>query len=201
MDTGILLGAFALVLALYQSGFGWANAPHFGPLVGAPGVLHSWSRKREEFMRTRLRLSFLLIATILAWPCLGQTSGQQPEDQTIAVFGQTIHYWDVGSGPVLVLLHGLGSGKAEDWGRVIAPLSHKYRVIALHQVGSGHSDKPLLDYRIQTYVDFLNEFLRQLKVQKASLMGESLGDRMAFRTNWWRKGLCPMSNTRRFATK
>lgn len=126
-------------------------------------------------MRVRPRLPFLLIATILASPCLGQTSGKQPEDKTIAVFGQTIHYWDVGSGPVLVLVHGLGSGKAEDWGRVIAPLSQKYRVIALDQVGFGHSDKPLVDYRIQTYVDFLNEFLRELKVEKANLMGESLG--------------------------
>jgi triacylglycerol lipase len=33
----------------------------------------------------------------------------------------------------------------------------------------------LLDYSVQTYVDFLNEFLRQLKVEKASLVGESLG--------------------------
>jgi pimeloyl-ACP methyl ester carboxylesterase len=43
------------------------------------------------------------------------------------------------------------------------------------QIGFGRSDKPLLDYSVQTYVDFLNEFLRQLKVEKASLVGESLG--------------------------
>lgn len=120
-------------------------------------------------------LSFLLVLATFAIPSAGQVPGKQPEDKTIAVFGQTIHYWDVGSGPVLVLVHGLGSGKAEDWGRVVVPLSQKYRVIALDQVGFGHSDKPLLDYRIQTYVDFLNEFLLELKVQKASLMGESLG--------------------------
>jgi pimeloyl-ACP methyl ester carboxylesterase len=60
-------------------------------------------------------------------------------------------------------------------GQVVAPLSKKHRVIAMDQIGFGRSDKPLLDYRIQTYVDFLNEFLRELKVQKASLMGESLG--------------------------
>jgi hypothetical protein len=48
MDTGILLGAFALVLALYQSRFDWANAPHFGPWVGARCVLHTKPHKREE---------------------------------------------------------------------------------------------------------------------------------------------------------
>jgi pimeloyl-ACP methyl ester carboxylesterase len=45
----------------------------------------------------------------------------------------------------------------------------------MDQIGFGRSDKPLIDYKIQTYVDFLNEFLHVLKVEKASFMGESLG--------------------------
>ena len=130
-------------------------------------------------MQARLKLSlisFLILSLgVIASPCLGQAPAMQPEDKTIAVFGQTIHYWDVGSGPALVLVHGLGSSKDGDWRNVVAPLSQKYRVIAPDQIGFGRSDKPLLDYKIQTYVDFLNEFLRELKVQKASLMGESLG--------------------------
>jgi 2-hydroxy-6-oxonona-2,4-dienedioate hydrolase len=73
-----------------------------------------------------------------------------------------------------VLLHGLGSRK-EDWMPVIEPLAQKYRLLIPDQIGFGHSDKPLLDYRVQTYVDFLNEYLRQLNVQKASIVGESLG--------------------------
>jgi pimeloyl-ACP methyl ester carboxylesterase len=58
---------------------------------------------------------------------------------------------------------------------VVAPLSQKYRVLALDQIGFGQSDKPVIDYTIQTYVDFLNEFLHELKIEKASLVGESLG--------------------------
>ena len=127
-------------------------------------------------MRARVRVDFvLLLAALVVVPALAQTPAQLPEEKTIPVFGQTIHYWDVGAGPVVVLVHGLGSGKAEDWRRVIGPLAQKYRVLAMDQIGFGHSDKPLLDYRIQTYVDFLNEFLHQLKVEKASLVGESLG--------------------------
>jgi pimeloyl-ACP methyl ester carboxylesterase len=80
----------------------------------------------------------------------------------------------MGSGPVVVLLHGLGSRK-EDWLPVLEPMAQKYRLLVPDQIGFGRSDKPLLDYSIQTYVDFLNEFLRQLKVEKASLVGESLG--------------------------
>src|SRR5260370_6121170 len=42
-------------------------------------------------------------------------------------------------------------------------------------MGWGGAGKALLDYSLRTVVDFLNEFLRQLKVEKASLVGESLG--------------------------
>jgi pimeloyl-ACP methyl ester carboxylesterase len=128
-------------------------------------------------MRSTVRLGLvlgLLLAMFVA-PANGQTGAGQPEEKTVAVFGQTIHYWDVGSGPVLVLVHGLGSRKEGDWGHVFAPLSQKHRVVALDQIGFGQSDKPLMDYNIQTYVDFLNEFLHQLKIDKATLMGESLG--------------------------
>jgi triacylglycerol lipase len=125
-------------------------------------------------MRRAVQFGFVFLFAFFVLPAFGQTVPAQPTDKTIAVFGQTIHYWDVGSGPVVVLLHGLGSRK-EDWVSVVAPLSQNYRLLVPDQIGFGHSDKPLLDYSIQTYVDFLNEFLRDLKVEKASLVGESLG--------------------------
>lgn len=126
-------------------------------------------------MSAKLNSVGFFLITIFVAPSFGQSTAARPEEKTIAVFGQTIHYWDVGSGPVLVLVHGLGSRKETDWLPVIAPLSHKYRLLVPDQIGFGKSDKPLLDYKIQTYVDFLGEFLRELKVEKASLMGESLG--------------------------
>jgi pimeloyl-ACP methyl ester carboxylesterase len=122
-------------------------------------------------MRGKMKFGLILLLAVFAAPAFGQG---QPSDKTIAVFGQTIHYWDVGAGPVVVLVHGLGSRK-EDWLPIIAPLSQKFRLIVPDQIGFGRSDKPLLDYSIQTYVDFLNELLRQLKVEKASFVGESLG--------------------------
>ena len=121
-------------------------------------------------MRGR-KLGLILLLLVFAAPVFGQG---MPTDKTITIFGQSIHYYDMGTGPVVVLLHGLGNRK-EDWLSVLDPLAQKYRLLVPDQIGFGKSDKPLLDYRIQTYVDFLNEFLRQLKVDKASLVGESLG--------------------------
>src|SRR5256885_1205629 len=138
-------------------------------------------------MFAKLRLSWILLVVIFAAPAFGQSAAAQPEEKTIAVFGQTIHYWDVGSGPVVVLVHGLGSRKEGDWQPVIGPLSQKYRLLVPDQIGFGKSDKPLIDYKIQTYVDFLNEFLHQLKIDKASLVGESLGG--------WISGLYALEST------
>jgi triacylglycerol lipase len=122
-------------------------------------------------MRGKMKFGLILLLAVFVVPAFGQG---QPQDKTITAFGQTIHYFDMGSGPVVVLLHGLGSRK-EDWLPVLEPMAQKYRLLVPDQIGFGRSDKPLLDYGIQTYVDFLNEFLRQLKVEKASLVGESLG--------------------------
>jgi len=122
-------------------------------------------------MRGKMKFGLILLLAMIAVPVFGQG---QPPDKTITVFGQSIHYFDMGSGPVVVLLHGLGARK-EDWLPVFEPMAQKYRLLVPDQIGFGKSDKPLLDYSVQTYVDFLNEFLRQLKVEKASLVGESLG--------------------------
>jgi len=97
-----------------------------------------------------------------------------PPLKEATVFGQKIQYVDVGSGPVVVLLHGLG-GNSSNWAFNFAALSQKYRVIAPDQIGFGRSDKPLINYRVGTYVDFLDKFLEGLNVERASLVGNSMG--------------------------
>src|SRR5260370_14594253 len=122
-------------------------------------------------MRGKMKFGIILLLAAFAVPAFGQG---QPQDKTITVFGQAIHYFDMGSGPVVVLLHGLGISK-DDWLPVLESMAQKYRLLVPDQIGFGRAVKLLLDYSVQTYVDFLNEFLRQLKVEKASLVGESLG--------------------------
>ena len=43
------------------------------------------------------------------------------------------------------------------------------------QIGFGKSDKPIVNYRIRTYVDFLDQFCKQLKIERATLVGNSMG--------------------------
>ena len=54
-----------------------------------------------------------------------------PTPKSTRVFGQKIVYYDIGSGPVLVLVHGYGSQADVDFGPVLLPLSKSHRVIAL----------------------------------------------------------------------
>jgi len=112
----------------------------------------------------------LLIAIVLYFAA--ELSAQTPKEVTI--FGQKIHYLEAGSGPNLILLHGLG-GSSQAWQFNIGPLAEKYHVFVPDQIGFGKSDKPLVNYRIRTYVDFLDQFCKQLKIERASLVGNSMG--------------------------
>jgi pimeloyl-ACP methyl ester carboxylesterase len=71
-------------------------------------------------------------------------------------------------------LHGLG-GNTTNWAFNIAALAQKYRVVVPDQIGFGKSDKPPINYRVGTYVDFLDAFLKELKIERASLVGNSMG--------------------------
>src|ERR1041385_9076340 len=101
-----------------------------------------------------------------------QVQAQTPKDVTI--YGQKIHYLEAGSGPNLILLHGLG-GSSEVWGFNIGPLAEKDHVFVPDQIGFGKPDKPFVNYRIRTYVDFLDQFCKQLKIERPTLVGNSMG--------------------------
>ncbi len=97
-----------------------------------------------------------------------------PELRSVTVFGRAIRYYDVGSGPVLVLIHGIG-GDADEWAFCLEPLSASHRVLALDLLGFGRSDKPLIEYCIAGFVEVVERFLRELGIERASLIGNSLG--------------------------
>src|ERR1041384_8081363 len=117
----------------------------------------------------RVRITWLFA---IAFCCAVLANAQTSKE--ITVFGQKIHYVEAGSGPTVILLHGLG-GSTQAWGFNIAPLAEKYHVVVPDQIGFGKSDKPLVNYRIRTYVDFLDQFCKQLKIERATLVGNSMG--------------------------
>lgn len=101
-------------------------------------------------------------------------SEAKPPDKLATVFGARIHYVDTGTGSPVILLHGLGDDVGV-WESVIPALSAKHRVIAVDQIGFGRSEKLLLSYHAATFVDFLDGFFNELKIDRASIVGNSLG--------------------------
>jgi len=126
---------------------------------------------------TRSLMRQALFAALLLFVASVTTFAQaaaQPADKTATVYGAKIHYLESGSGPAVILLHGLG-GDTSNWATTVAPLAAKFRVIVPDQIGFGRSDKPMLNYRVATLVDFLDGFMKQVGVERASLVGNSLG--------------------------
>jgi len=121
------------------------------------------------------RAAGFLAVTILGLSPLAASASDLPVQKIMPVFSQRIAYYDVGSGPLLVLIHGAGSSAATDWGTCIPELAKHHRVLAPDLLGFGHSDKPLIDFGIQTWVDTLGEFLRLARAKDFTLAGESLG--------------------------
>jgi pimeloyl-ACP methyl ester carboxylesterase len=96
----------------------------------------------------------------------------------VYLHGERVAYLDEGHGEVLLFLHGMG-GSSETWRSVMWPLSQNYRVIAPDLPGHGESDKPRSDYSLGAFAVLLRDFLDELGITRATIVGHSLGGGIA----------------------
>jgi pimeloyl-ACP methyl ester carboxylesterase len=83
-----------------------------------------------------------------------------------------------GSGPPMVLVHGIGDSSAT-WTPVMAALARRHLVIAPDLLGHGSSDKPRADYSVAAYANGIRDLLGVLDVERVTLVGHSLGGGVA----------------------
>ncbi|MHB9857848.1 alpha/beta fold hydrolase [Streptomyces sp. YIM S03343] len=83
-----------------------------------------------------------------------------------------------GSGPALVLIHGIGDSSAT-WADLIPDLARTHTVIAPDLLGHGASDKPRADYSVAAFANGLRDLLTTLGIESATLVGHSLGGGVA----------------------
>ncbi|MGW0042692.1 alpha/beta fold hydrolase [Rhodococcus sp. NPDC003348] len=83
-----------------------------------------------------------------------------------------------GSGPALLLIHGIGDNSAT-WNEVIPHLAKNFTVIAPDLLGHGRSDKPRADYSIAAYANGMRDLLTVLGFDRATVVGHSLGGGVA----------------------
>ena len=98
------------------------------------------------------------------------------------ISGAATHYHDVGEGKVVLLLHGSGPGVSAwaNWRHAIPALAGSARVLALDLVGYGATERPdTVRYSLRTWTDHVWNFLDELGIDKVSVIGNSLGGRIA----------------------
>lgn len=85
-----------------------------------------------------------------------------------------VHYEVYGRGRPVILLHGwLGSWGL--WQETMAYLGRYYRTYALDFWGFGESGKKRETYAVQDFVSLVNQFMEQLGILRAPLVGHSMG--------------------------
>jgi pimeloyl-ACP methyl ester carboxylesterase len=83
-----------------------------------------------------------------------------------------------GSGPPLLLLHGI-SDESASWWPVFGALARNHTVIAPDLLGHGESDKPRADYSVAAFSNGMRDLLDVLDVERATVVGHSLGGGVA----------------------
>jgi pimeloyl-ACP methyl ester carboxylesterase len=96
----------------------------------------------------------------------------------IVLHGHRVFYRSAGSGPVIVLVHGITSTSAT-WANVLPYLAEHFTVIAPDLLGHGESAKPRGDYSLGAYASGVRDLLIALGHERATFVGHSLGGGVA----------------------
>ena len=98
--------------------------------------------------------------------------------QYVTIHGYRRAYVKAGSGPALLLIHGIGDS-SDTWRPVVEQLAEHYTVIAPDLLGHGRSEKPRADYSVAGYANGMRDLLSVLGVDTVTVVGHSLGGGVA----------------------
>src|SRR4051812_17244251 len=104
--------------------------------------------------------------------------GVMSDLQHLTIHGHDVTVRTAGSGPALLLVHGM-AGSSATWGPVLRPLSRDFTVIAPDLLGHGQSEKPRGDYSLGAFASLLRDLLVALGHDRATVVGQSLGGGIA----------------------
>lgn len=101
-----------------------------------------------------------------------------PTLQFRTIHGYRRAYRVAGSGPAILLIHGIGDNSTT-WETVQARLGQRFTVIAPDLLGHGRSDKPRADYSVAAYANGMRDLLSVLGIDRVTVVGHSLGGGVA----------------------
>ena len=104
----------------------------------------------------------------------------QPGSKFVSIMGTEVHYVEEGSGDLLVMTHGFASS-LHTWDGVAEELARSYRVIRLDLPPFGvtgplcSASGAIETMNMPTYRRFIDTFMQALGIDRATLIGNSLG--------------------------
>ncbi|HMD56196.1 MAG TPA: alpha/beta fold hydrolase [Solirubrobacteraceae bacterium] len=102
----------------------------------------------------------------------------QFEEWQIELHGRTVVYRVAGSGPPVVLIHGMLNSSSH-WQRVASALAPDYTVVAPDLIGHGDSAAPRGDYSLGAHAASIRDLLAAIGIERATIVGHSLGGGVA----------------------
>lgn len=106
--------------------------------------------------------------------------GAGPTSPRLAVDGVELAYDDEGAGATVVCLHAIGHG-ARDFAPLRERLGPRCRIIALDWPGQGRSAPDRVPPSVARYTALLTKFLDALGIERAVVVGNSIGGNVAIR--------------------
>ena len=103
---------------------------------------------------------------------------QQFDEWQIELHGRRVIYRVAGSGPPVVLIHGMLNSSSH-WRAVALSLADEYTVIAPDLIGHGDSAAPRGDYSLGAHAASIRDLLAAIGVDRATIVGHSLGGGVA----------------------
>jgi pimeloyl-ACP methyl ester carboxylesterase len=102
----------------------------------------------------------------------------EPKLEQVSLHGHRVGFLRAGSGPLVVLVHGITSS-SEVWLGVIRRLANRYTVVAPDLLGHGRSAKPRGDYSLGAYASGIRDLMGVLGYERGTAVGHSLGGGVA----------------------
>src|SRR3712207_388884 len=105
------------------------------------------------------------------------------DEWQLELHGHRVIYRIAGSGPPVVLVHGMVNS-SRHWERVAMALAHRYTVIAPDLIGHGDSATPRGDYSLGAHAAVIRDVISAIGIDRASIVGHSLGGGVAMQFFW-----------------